>query len=77
MLEVRLKATLESVHGGSGRLCLVGKLSSVVMFLFFSCFSSHRRVFVFILFVLSACQADMAFRPGFKEACACGRGKIV
>lgn len=44
------------------------------MFLFFSCVfpSTEGSLFVFVLFVLSAYQTDMVFRPGFKEVCACG-----
>lgn len=50
MLEVRLKVTLESVHGGSDRLCLVGKLSSVVMFLFFHVFFLPQKGLCFYSF---------------------------
>lgn len=55
VLGSRLKATLESVFGGSGGLCLVGKLSSGVMFLFFSCVFPSRKglcLFLFFLFCL-------------------------
>lgn len=55
VLETRLRATLESVHGGSRRLYLTGKLSSVVMFLFFHAFFLPQKglcLFLFLLFCL-------------------------
>lgn len=55
-LRIRLKATLESVHEGSCRLSLVGKLNFVVMFLFFfHVFFLPRKdlcLFLFFLFCL-------------------------
>lgn len=67
--EAGLKAALESVCGGSIKLYLVGKLGSAAMSLFFHVFPpTEGSLFVFVLFVLSARQADrVVFRPGFRE----------
>lgn len=59
VLATRLRATLQSVHRGSVRLYLVGKLSSIVMFLFFL-----PRKGLFVLFVLSTWS--IVFRLGFQ-----------
>ena len=75
VLGTRLKATLQSVLGGSVRLYLAGKLSCVVMFLFFHVFPpTEESLFVFVfLFWLLVKQTSVVFRAGVKEARACGR----
>lgn len=76
VLRTRLKATLESVHGGSCRL--FGREVELCgdVFIFFMCFSSHGRIFVCFCSFCFVCL-DLMFRPGLKEAWACGREKIV